>query len=216
MKPISARIATALVSLGVLVAATAARAEPASPWRGLYVGAHGGFDNVSWSLTSGLGSTIKEQGAVFGGHAGYNWQSKGFVVGVEADLSSSSASRERTRGTTTTKLSTPYLASVRARAGFTLGPALLAYATGGLAFASVDINASDTSYGFNLTASGPSTGWVFGGGLEYMMPNTSLSVRGEILHYAFSATDIQYASYSVFNVDTSATVVRAGIGYHFN
>src|SRR5262245_14077308 len=68
---------------------------PAS-WSGYYVGVHGGYgwgDNDVSVLISvvplvTLGG-IESEGAVFGGHAGYNWQSGSVVGGLEIDISGS-------------------------------------------------------------------------------------------------------------------------------
>src|SRR3979411_1312991 len=63
-------------------------------WAGFYLGAHGGYgwgDNDFLSVLSSdplltLGG-IKSKGAVYGGHAGYNWQFGRVVPGVELDFS---------------------------------------------------------------------------------------------------------------------------------
>ena len=203
------------VAAGAVLPGSAALADHASPWKGFYIGVHGGWDEVSWTNPlATITPTIRERGAVFGGHAGYNWQSDSFVFGVEADLSSSSAKHTFGGGTATATLDNPYLTSLRARAGVTVAPALLLYATGGLA--ATDVNLKVIVPGFSATAVGSSTGWVAGGGLEYKMSGAPLSVRGEILHYSFSKVDMQFAGVSVLNIDNSATVVRAGLTYHFH
>jgi outer membrane immunogenic protein len=91
------------------------------------------------------------------------------------------------------------LASIRARLGFLVAPSFMLYGTGGAAWAEtkVDVNGSATwtqspdliparrGVQFaNISASGDKTfsGWVIGGGGEYMLTRNIL-LRVEYLHY---------------------------------
>jgi outer membrane immunogenic protein len=134
-----------------------------------------------------------------------------------------------------------YLGTVRARIGYLVTPALLAYATGGLAYGGVTSSAG--IFGAEVPPAGPNNGvwastgsfsntragWTAGGGLEWMFwPNWSAKV--EYLYY-----DLGTVSYSVgapFQIFPPVTpywlnypyartrfnghIVRVGVNYHFN
>jgi outer membrane immunogenic protein len=103
-----------------------------------------------------------------GGQAGYNWQSGRFVAGVEGDISWTGINQTII---TTKVLSAPllgsmvhsegmkedWLATIRGRVGFTVTPAFLLYATGGLAVARVQLAAANA---FTATTD------VYGGGFD--------------------------------------------------
>ena len=125
-----------------------------------------------------------------GVRAGNNWQNGSFVFGLETDAQATTLnSRFNTTLTATSipPIATPptamtngeveWYGTARARIGWAPGPVLL-YATGGLAYGTVDLNS---------TVSGPTAvlgsqisesriGWVAGGGIEYLVrPNVILS-----------------------------------------
>lgn len=139
------------------------------------------------------------------------------------------------------------LASVRARLGFLVLPSLMLYGTGGGAWAEakVDVNGSaiftnaalpislrGTQFA-SLSASGDKTfsGWVIGGGGEFMITRNIL-LRVEYLHYDFGSKtvtvsgDINRAAFPGFpavsapvsaDVKTSLTtdVIRGGVSFKF-
>jgi outer membrane immunogenic protein len=113
-----------------------------------------------------------------------------------------------------------WIASVRGRIGYTWDRFLL-YFTGGAAWANVDANASATLLGVNVgtaSASGTASGWVIGGGGEWMFaPNWTVGV--EYLHYDFgsvSGSSIAFGDPAPFSVDVGTVdVVRARLNYKF-
>ncbi len=154
---------------------------PALTWAGLYLGVNVGYgwgksntDTVFSDATIGtpLLATITSaalKGMIFGGQAGFNWQSGPWVVGIEGD-----AQQSQQRGQATTfncagatcnpaasafGLDAPVTASMaqrlewfrtlRARLGRTLTPDFMVYATGGLAVGR--IKTSGTISGSSLT-----------------------------------------------------------------
>lgn len=143
------------------------------------------------------------RGYVAGGQIGWNVQRGMIVAGVEADASITDMQNKALYrnpaqfGTAeagrATRLNdrTNYLGTARARLGVATGP-LLMYATGGFAYSQVN-NAGlfDSSGRRYLDYEGHSstdlTGWVAGGGVEYMLPgafrNHRATVRAEFLHY---------------------------------
>lgn len=142
-------------------------------------------------------------------HAGYNWQfAKNLVVGVEADgqwmKPRYGFCRETDRrsvpcfdngfGTGYVSSETRSMATVRGRLGVTFDRWML-YGTGGAAFTRVDSIlaldcrlfgcANDGTPNFTVgNFSSSVTGWVAGGGVEWMLSNNWL-VRGEYLHADF-------------------------------
>ena len=122
-----------------------------------------------------------------GGQAGYNWQQGSFVYGFETDLSGTGLKSSMSGGLTNlscftdtagTNSNVDWYGTVRGRAGWTAGKALF-YGTGGLAYGGVDLNSSFNTAGVSLNSQTSSvrTGWVLGGGVEYMwQPNLVLTL----------------------------------------
>src|SRR5262245_12595827 len=132
----------------------------ASDWTGFYIGVHGGYGWARPSISDldlngfvGSNENLffhapRLRGAVFGGHAGYNWQTgQRGVVGLEIDYSA--ANIKRAQGVTSDVFPADFpgepetrtlqskldgLASARARVGFLVGPEFLLYGTGGAAW----------------------------------------------------------------------------------
>jgi outer membrane immunogenic protein len=131
-----------------------------------------------------------------GGQAGYNWQSGRFVGGIEGDISWTGINQTVI---TSKALVAPlagfmvhsegmkedWLATIRGRAGFTVTPAFLVYATGGLAVAHVQTTGA---VAFTVTpdiyAGGydeTRAGWTVGGGGEWMI-SPKWSIKAEYLY----------------------------------
>jgi outer membrane immunogenic protein len=155
---------------------------------------------------------LSDSGFLGGAHIGYNWQfAPMWLLGAEgdfmwSDLKQSSNSPLFSTGGTPTQFAVSgsnlnfqtnidWLASIRARSGFVMNN-WLAYATGGVAFASIDFDASATvppALGFpgvvgSSSSSTTRTGYVVGGGLEWQAPATPWRARLEYLYYAFDGT----------------------------
>ena len=100
-KPTTSSVRALSYKFGTLAAASPvpyakapAIATAMSSWAGFYLGVHGGYGwgenkySDPWSFTplaSITGPSLK--GAVYGGHAGYNWQFDRAVAGFELDFS---------------------------------------------------------------------------------------------------------------------------------
>src|SRR5207237_3144622 len=164
------------------------------------------------AAATGLNASIPahRDGFIGGGQIGYNWQAGNFVAGVEADIQWLSG---RGSGTVATSIPLPtfpgnfinttlaatnsvdWLGTLRGRAGFTLAPAFLIYATGGLAYGE-----AKSSTAINQVLVGPATGganapyasvanfsetrvgWTAGAGGEWMFSG-NWSAKLEYLHY---------------------------------
>jgi outer membrane immunogenic protein len=128
---------------------------------------------------------------VAGIRAGNNWQNGSFVFGIETDAQATTLNSKFNSlipltvvggplfdtGTAMTKGEVEWYGTARARVGWAPGPWLL-YATGGLAYGTVDVSSTVTGFGVSLGSQNSESriGWVAGGGIEYLVrPNVILS-----------------------------------------
>jgi outer membrane immunogenic protein len=238
--PRSVWLATsALASVMVVSAAQAADMPLKAPvprvvsdWTGFYIGVHGGYGwarpsigdlDLNQFVHSVTGTSEadalsfhapKLRGAVFGGHAGYNWQwGQRGVVGLEMDYST--ANIKSTQGasvdltdccghvdTHTLQSKLDSLASARARVGFLVGPQFLLYGTGGAAWGHtkfigtfVDNVRDDSSFTDSIIVSRSSAnhfGWVAGAGTEWKLWDSGMTLRVEYLHYDFGSASLPF------------------------
>jgi outer membrane immunogenic protein len=188
---------------------------PVQSWTGFYLGAHAGAAwqrGTDWTFqdpngvinTANLGQAGNTAlGGIGGFQVGYNWQfAPAWVAGIEGDFSWASLSDHRTAQplvfggaltpNTAVQMSanTQWLASVRAKLGFTGWWNTMFYATGGVAWADIEYAAQEsnepptfaTDFRSNIAFDAIKTGWVAGGGAEWMAtPNILL--RAEYLYY---------------------------------
>ena len=226
--------------------AMAAGPEPAPSWQGFYVGANLGvswlasaFDDsaanilgVGYGLSgSGTKSTANAAGWLGGLQAGYNWQDRNFVYGLEGDISflgSSSASSNGNVGVGRHGYSYGYAATrsskvdgistFRARAGFDFD-GTMPYITAGLALGEVK---NTFTTGYSTTSK---TSWLpgvaFGGGIEHQFTDSRWSVRGEVLWVGLKDKSLNVTpAYGASNAGTvkfsdSVTLGRIGLNYQF-
>jgi outer membrane immunogenic protein len=204
-----------------------------------------GFGNLPTS--HGLNSS----GVLGGIQTGYNWQASNWLFGIEGDVDflNRNASNNQTVLETFTAAPAPafnmlvsannhYLASLRGRLGWVAGPWLL-YATGGAAWTNTSYTATATGLvagavflpgiGATTSFSDTNTGWVAGGGVEWMLtPNWLL--RAEYLHYDFSgasgtlplvftapfgACPAGACNWAVHSSDLQFNTGRVGLSYKF-
>jgi outer membrane immunogenic protein len=175
-----------------------------------------------------------------GGQVGYNWQIGGLVLGVESDFNAFRLSNSQSAAvpsTTTasifnpsTSLETDWLFTLRGRAGWAVAPAVLLYATGGLAITRATLANLyfTTNNPANLGAGASSnaetlTGWTVGGGVEWAL-NHNWTLKGEYLYADFGSlsttayiTGPGFAFPNVFSTsaDLKAQIVRVGLNYKF-
>lgn len=197
---------------------------------------------------AGFGS-IDGSGFTGGGQIGCNWQpsASAWVFGIEGDFNFLSADASRNTGNYVEPVSgrtvrsiddigMDWFATVRGRIGYAFREVLV-YATGGVAFANIDVAkrfAWDFLDGCAVVnglqechvggASGTRAGWTLGGGLEWAFrPNWSAKL--EYLYADFGsdsfttvnngAAFIGLTQSAVHSVDTTLQVVRVGINYRF-
>jgi outer membrane immunogenic protein len=204
------------------------------------------FDNsLQWG-TSLSGSS--KTGFTGGGQVGYNWPSTGpVVVGVEADIEAfgGKASNNSTFLTVlppppivtvnnSVSSKTPWVATLRGRVGTTsiVNPAVLVYATAGLAMGQQDVTGVISTFGatpiesFPFSISDTRFGWTAGAGVEWFL-NNNWSVGAEWLYINLTSNG-QTSLTSLLGPGARATdamsltpssetlnIVRARVNYKF-
>lgn len=215
-----------------LAADMAVKAPPAPPapawsWTGFYVGADigGAWINDNQFLSSptfALAVPDKSSGVIGGGHAGYNWQTGQFVLGVEADFDGSSVKNTYVIGppfvntTGTTQLN--WQGSIRGRLGVAFDRALL-YATGGWAYGRFTDGYSTAGTAFVQSVSSNRSGGTVGAGIEYAFTN---KVSGRV-EYRYTGWRTSTNNLNVFLAPPGTSVdnakenqVAVGVSYKLN
>jgi outer membrane immunogenic protein len=154
---------------------------------------------------------------------GYDQQIARMVIGVEGDVGVANGGERRKAipGTwsddlgaddDSSKVRGTWDASLRARLGFLVAPAVLIYSTGGLAVLNQDVSASCAGFypaGWCLTPHSETinqtfVGWTVGGGAEWMFAD-NWSVRGEYRYSEYGKEPL------TFFADAPLDSLRAGL-----
>jgi outer membrane immunogenic protein len=232
----------------------AAAAAPVFNWTGCYVGINGGgaaggssfasvvdrgthlVDPADLATANAFGTgSANDLGFIGGGQAGCNFQTGGFVVGIEGDWDyfGSKPTFNNPNGTLTTgdtvtitqSLKTSSLATIRPRLGIVSDRTLI-YVTGGAAFAKVSYtqNFADPLNNAVGAAAGSTTlvGWTVGAGWEWAWTDhvtvkteylfarfPTLNAVGGILDTAGGANVLHGSS------DLTIQTARLGLNYRF-
>lgn len=228
----------------------------AERWTGLYAGVFAGYGSVVSDVdttgTAGFtglvaggfvpGDLDPDGDGFFGGvTAGYNYQAGIAVIGIEGDiaLTSIDGSDDFTGGAvlgtqlrTSSSVDYTYFGTLRARAGLALGERTLIFATGGLAFAGVDMDARVTGVQapglvWSGSESGTEFGWTVGGGAEVKVTE-AVSVKLDGLYFDLSDTEVTATGNAAVRgiaalngvdyqaeSDNTGFVGRLGVNYHF-
>ena len=223
-------------------------------WTGFYVGGNVGYGWGNGDLTYnesafgsfGLPTSISGShnldGVIGGLQAGYNWQfDNRWVAGLETDFQwsgqkvSSTFSNNYTinteGGNISGNLSSKLLwfGTVRGRLGVLATPAILVYATGGLAYGRVEASGSisdtflgSTAASWNFNSSTTKTGWTVGGGVEGAIPNTrEWTWKVEYLYIDLgningSGYDTDFGGPYNWTAKFTDNIIRAGVNYRFH
>ena len=191
---------------------------------------------------SGSG-TMSPSGFTGGVQAGYNWQSGHIVYGTEADFGAFDLDRRATESgifpftflgtqyTLTQRMSADWLATMRARMGFTIRSHVLLYATVGLAFSEFKFSSSYSDNAVDATFPGGTgygsksaikTGWTAGGGVEWALHGNWL-MRAEYLYVDLGSMRVavptsntpDFTQTMSVNSDLTAQIGRFGLNYRF-
>jgi outer membrane immunogenic protein len=138
-------------------------------------------------------SSNTASGLAGGAQGGYNWQNGPAVYGFEADISATDLNDAMRGGfrcltrpcsfyaptlSASASSSVGWYGTVRGRLGWAAGP-ILFYGTGGFAYGKVDLAStfSVVALSSSVQSTSTRTGWVAGGGIEYMLQqNVMLSL----------------------------------------
>jgi opacity protein-like surface antigen len=180
------------------------------PYAGVGLGYYGGVDQVSLSATNRatgkllLGGNrsyaLTPRGFAGGVFAGYNLQASGspFMLGIEGDFYGTTAkdsAKDMVEWGSVKdiriKAKNDLAWSVRGRAGFATGP-FMPYITGGYAGLSAKTSLTLVD-GANNTRSKSKTysGWIFGGGLDFMM-SPAMVLGAEFRHANYGAKTVMF------------------------
>jgi outer membrane immunogenic protein len=174
-------------------------------------------------------------GGFGGGQLGYNFQSGGFVYGIETDIQGSGirghagafqlvATPALVGRSGTAKADIDFFGTVRGRIGYALGGTLL-YATGGFAYGGVDSSfAFEDTVGNSgrISRNTTATGWTAGAGVEYKIaPNWSLKGEYQFIDLGSESVTgplVLPAGYSLRGSEKNVEfhTVRLGVNYSFN
>jgi outer membrane immunogenic protein len=235
-------VTTAALGLGLVQTAAAADMPVKAPvapvpvvseWTGPYVGLAVGakWTDATWTTTQisdppsiFVGTAVIDasspagfdpRGFRIGGYAGYMWQARQWVFGIEGDVAWSDATETRAGvpgcaiecfvgfpgpGVTSSSVSAQWDASLRVRAGYLLTPETLVYGTGGVAWQHIEVSGTCSSTaGDPLCLEAPPftiktqtdsyslTGWTIGGGVERRFGAWLL--RGEYRYSDYGSVD---------------------------
>jgi len=236
--------------VALLACGSAYAASPISTWTGFYIGANAGygFGNPSSFLTwNRLANNVAPltpadystnvSGALGGLQFGYNYQINNFVIGAETDFQFSDISGETKTGSTFIPFLTDFahfnedqklkwLGTVRARGGVLATPSLLIFATGGLAYGSVQATSTfafETPPFATYTGSTTQTrvGWTAGGGVEWAL-DRAWSIKGEYLYYDLGTISVtgdepgNAGFHTLLDQKVNGQIVRVGVNFKFN
>jgi outer membrane immunogenic protein len=209
---------------------------PAFSWTGFYVGGNLGYGwaratmDVDVAGIALLSASQDLKGLLGGVQAGYNWQTGSVVLGVEADFQFSAIKGSSVvacltpacglLGVTidsTTKM--PWFGTLRGRIGYAPDRWLI-YATGGLAYGSVESSATATSLLATVTTTSTDQrmAWTVGGGVEAAF-TSNWSAK---LEYLYIDSGTVTTTYSLLGIGLITErdrlrlhVARVGLNYRF-
>ena len=230
---------------------TAAPCCGTASFAGAYIGAAVGYASHRAEITNleegapaeGLTFKDRDSSFTFGGYVGYNFQRccSPFVFGIETDFNYLDTSPtafdiepDLGVGTETTSLesSINWFGTLRGRAGYVVHDHVLLYATGGLAYASVDHTLSDDCVGcgtppgnnlgtFSQSNDKTKVGWTVGGGAE-LLHDAHWVLRAEALFvdlgsetHTYVVTVDDLTATSTAKWDDDFWVARLGVAYKF-
>jgi outer membrane immunogenic protein len=211
---------------------------PPFSWTGFYVGGNFGGAWAQGDVTDSIFgldfSPQNESNGVFigGGQVGFNYQVDSFVIGVEGDFDWAANNTHTSNGVIVPGLADTFqvsannrwVATVAARFGYAVGPALFYGKAGGGWVGADGFTVTDVTTGASFTGSNASSngGWLVGAGLEWAFAD-NWSAKFEYDFLGLSSRTFTVPVGSPFFVgDTFTTgnlnvqTAKVGINYRFN
>ncbi len=215
-----------LVATSFIATSAPAMAQSADdPFTGFRVGALAGFDS------SRAGDEVDDEanedndqsieGIGYGVEAGYDFNAGGVVLGVEAELTDSTADVEIDdgdfEGFGLGDVETGRDIYVGARVGTLVGDNALVYAKGG--YTNARYNISSSFDGDDFRSSIDADGFRVGAGVEYAFgTNTFAKLEYRYSNYGEAEIDFEddgLADVDIGEIDTDRHQVMAGVGFRF-
>lgn len=175
---------------------------PVASWAGPYVGIYSGY-GFGGTTTGATGGPISTNGWMFGGFGGYNFQTGGFVYGLEGDIGYNGMNG----GNGTTYARHGLEGSLRARFGYSPTDSILLYATAGGAASAQRI------YDGAGNATGTALGWTAGAGMDAKLTEQIFG-RVEYRYTDLGATTLNTGS-GPQSISSSNHRVTVGLGMKF-
>lgn len=194
---------------------------PIANWNGPYVGAIFGYQTgpTVWEDTTWGDAPHTVNGILAGVEAGYRFQAGNLVFGIEGDIAWTNADGEVACGPLdeyTCATERNWIGTVTGTAGFALGPSVLVYAEGGVAFAGEDYAVTGPLLE-PMTGEQINRGWLVGGGVVAQMGN-GLYLKGEYNYINFGTDEVEVTNGILtedFDLTGTAHVFKLGIGLQF-
>ncbi|WP_199503632.1 outer membrane protein [Qipengyuania sp. YIM B01966] len=159
------------------------------------------------------------EGVVYGGAIGYDFAAGGAVVGIEAELTDSTAKTEFNAGDFEGfglgAVETGRDLYVGARVGVLAQPDLLVYAKGG--YTNARYNLLNTVNGAELEQDLKVDGYRLGAGVEYALSGNSY-IKTEYRYSNYSNGEVDFDGTNVsdnFDIDTDRHQIMVGYGFRF-
>ena len=185
---------------------------PEDVFEGWWLGGTVGGATVNYDFAPAAGGSVDTSGVLGGVIGGWSWQNGPIVIGVEGDFMAAdiSGSRHFNGGLNQLSPSIDTMADLRLRAGVTITPRVLVFATFGGAWANADLPVTGPGGG---SGSADFFGWSVGGGGEVAL-NPNWSARFD---YQFTDFDSEKVNYSggQLDFDPDASTYRGSLIYRF-
>lgn len=191
----------------------------AQQWGGFYLGLHAGYGkdtNPDQTFIFGGASPDidKVSGSLVGIQGGYNWVRNDWVMGVEADWSSSNIDGDGLcpNPTYTCYLEVNQMYSLRGRLGKSFGK-MLPFVTAGFAGAKIEAGAKPDVFSYSPDTN-THNGWVYGVGLEYAA-SKKVSARVQLLKYNLGDENYYKGVADESSIELDPLILRVGFNYRF-
>lgn len=222
----------AALTASLCLASTAQADGMANGWHGFYVGAHGSYLDTDTDYINPATPEQSFSGAMLGIQAGFNIDiGPRWIFGVEGDISWGNLDEFIRDGNFLTQdgnIDTS--GTLRARLGYLVSPEVLLFATGGLAWNTLEQGITcPAGAGFGICAvtgafdsrsSESFVGWVAGAGVEFQIA-PKWSLKAEAMAGDYGSSDYT-GTIPVFGTSTTSVeqnlnmLVQFGVNYHFN
>jgi outer membrane immunogenic protein len=172
--------------------------SPMYNWTGPYIGINGGY---------AFDSTNSGDGGLVGATLGYNFQTGPWVLGIEGDYDWTKISGSSACFAGSCSIDNHWIATVRGRLGYAMGPTgnWLPYITGGAAFGDIENKVGGVG-----TVSDTNAGWTLGGGVEAAISGP-WTAKVEYLYVDLGDGPSLAGQGSGFHTN----IIRAGLNYRF-